>query len=169
MAKPTLYATFTNTGDKLVSVFHQDGMFFLTVDAAPFKRDADVHQAFRVALAHFPEAMLTMAPGSGHGGYFAQEAYANALGFQYAANGIAAQQAEEESPLSGEWAGAITARDIFVSVVGRAPREFPEGFKDDEFSDVEQFADDWEDGYRAAYAAAYAAGVLTAPDADDEV
>lgn len=69
---------------------------------------------------------------------------AKALGLEYANNGIAAgDTSPEESPLSGEWAGAVTVDDIarMLGVVDPATL--------DDF-EREDIADYWEDGYFSA-------------------
>ena len=68
---------------------------------------------------------------------------ARALGLEYATNGIAGgERAPEESPLSGEWAGAISPRDI----VGQLGGDYSK-LEDFEVSDI---CDSWEDGYNSA-------------------
>lgn len=68
---------------------------------------------------------------------------AKALGREYADNGIAGgQTAPEESPLSGEWAGAITPKDIVAQLGGDIEKT--------EHFEVEQILDYWEDGYNSA-------------------
>mgnify|MGYP000471649478 CR=1 FL=1 len=68
---------------------------------------------------------------------------AKALGLEYANNGIAAGEREpDDSPLSGEWAGAITPNDL-IRMLGGDPASCEEW----EISDV---CDHWEDGYHSA-------------------
>jgi len=76
--------------------------------------------------------------------YFQSEDWAYALGNEYGRNQLAAGCDLEEYPLSGEWTGGMSPRDVFAEVVGRAPD------MDTEYDDVSQFADNWDDGYRAA-------------------
>lgn len=65
---------------------------------------------------------------------------AKALGGEYAANGIAAgERMPQESPLSGEWDGAITPKDVVRQLGGN-----PDTLEDFELSDI---CDAWEDGY----------------------
>lgn len=71
---------------------------------------------------------------------------AKALGREYAENGIAEGDTEPlEAPLSGEWAGAMSPRDIVTQLTG----------KDDTFDtlegwEVDDLASHWEDGYNSA-------------------
>lgn len=71
---------------------------------------------------------------------------AKALGLEYANNGIAGGETKpEESPLSGEHAGAISPRDIVEQLTGnRHMIDNLEGFE------VQDILDHWEDGYNAA-------------------
>lgn len=71
---------------------------------------------------------------------------AKALGLEYANNGIAAgEQSPEESPLSGEWAGSISPKDIWTQLGGTA-----ESFDAAEGWEVTDICDHWEDGYNSA-------------------
>ena len=75
--------------------------------------------------------------------YFDALDKARAMGREYAENGIAAGDTEpDESPLSGEWAGAVTVRDIFDALGG----DF-DSADEWEHTDV---ADHWEAGYYSA-------------------
>lgn len=77
--------------------------------------------------------------------WFEQVAKAKANGREYAENGIAAgQRTPDESPLSGEWAGALTPRDVVEMAAG--PGTF-DGAQDFE---VTELCDAWEDGYLSA-------------------
>lgn len=68
---------------------------------------------------------------------------AKAMGREYADNGIAGGQTEpEESPLSGEWAGAITPKDVVERLGGDYD-------KLDSF-EVDDILSFWEDGYNSA-------------------
>lgn len=71
---------------------------------------------------------------------------AKALGREYAENGIAGGETEPmDSPLSGEWAGAIAPRDIVEQLTGKADTfDTLEGFE------VDDIASYWEDGYNSA-------------------
>lgn len=72
---------------------------------------------------------------------------AKAMGREYALNGIAGGQTiPGESPLSGEWAGAITPRDIITELAGGDAESY-EVLSDWEVSDI---LDAWEDGYNGA-------------------
>lgn len=75
--------------------------------------------------------------------WFAMLDRAKALGREYADNGIAGgDTAPEESPLSGEWAGAITPKDVVAQLGGNI--ETLEHFE------VEDILSHWEDGYNSA-------------------
>lgn len=77
--------------------------------------------------------------------WFEQLAKAKANGREYADNGIAAgEQSPQESPLSGEWAGALTPRDVVEMVAG--PGTFDNAYD----SEVTDLCDAWEDGYLSA-------------------
>jgi hypothetical protein len=77
--------------------------------------------------------------------YYEQLDQAKALGLEYATNGIEAGEIEPiESPLSEEWADAITRLDVFKQVVGRGPTFAELSFE------VDDLADHWEDGYNSA-------------------
>lgn len=68
---------------------------------------------------------------------------AKALGLEYATNGIAGGETEpEESPLSGEWAGSLTPKDVVAQLGGDI-----EKLEDWEVTDI---LDHWEDGYNSA-------------------
>lgn len=68
---------------------------------------------------------------------------AKALGREYADNGIAGgDTSPEESPLSGEWAGAVTPADVVRQLGGD-----PDTLEEWEVTDI---CDHWEDGYRSA-------------------
>lgn len=68
---------------------------------------------------------------------------AKALGSDYANNGIAGgQTAPEESPLSGEWAGAIRPVDVVAALGGDVDAL--------EEWEVEDILSHWEDGYHSA-------------------
>jgi hypothetical protein len=75
-----------------------------------------------------------------------QLAKAKANGREYAENGIAAgERSPQESPLSGEWAGAITPRDVVEMAVGSdTAYHSAEGWESNELCDA------WEDGYYSA-------------------
>lgn len=77
--------------------------------------------------------------------YYAQLDAAKAYGLEYANNGIAAgERLPEDSPLSGEWAGAITWQDIARHV---APDVDLDKVEDFEITDL---CDHWESGYLSA-------------------
>jgi hypothetical protein len=72
---------------------------------------------------------------------------AKALGREYADNGIAGgERAPQEAPLSGEWAGSITPKDIVTELAGGDPEVF-KYLQDWEVTDI---LDHWEDGYNSA-------------------
>lgn len=69
------------------------------------------------------------------------------MGREYAQNGIAGgQTVPDESPLSGEWVGAISPRDIVQELAGGDVDAF------DRLEDWEsnQIVDAWESGYYSA-------------------
>jgi hypothetical protein len=75
-----------------------------------------------------------------------QVAKAKANGREYADNGIAAgEQHPQESPLSGEWAGSLTPRDVVNMAVGR-----DDAYHDAEGWESNELCDAWEDGYLSA-------------------
>jgi hypothetical protein len=77
--------------------------------------------------------------------WFEQLAKAKANGREYADNGIAAgEQHPQESPLSGEWAGALTPRDVVEMACG--PQTYPIA----QDWAIEELCDAWEDGYNSA-------------------
>lgn len=68
---------------------------------------------------------------------------AKANGRQYAENGIAGGDRQpEDSPLSGEWAGAILPKDVVSELGGDI--DTLEGWE------VTDILDHWEDGYNSA-------------------
>lgn len=74
-----------------------------------------------------------------------QLAKAKANGREYADNGIAAgQRTPDESPLSGEWAGALTPKDVVEMAAG------PGTFDNAQDYEVTELCDAWEDGYLSA-------------------
>jgi len=74
-----------------------------------------------------------------------QLAKARSNGLEYATNGIAGgEKAPAESPLSGEWAGALTPRDVVNMACGFDAFETAEEWA------VTELCDAWEDGYRSA-------------------
>jgi hypothetical protein len=74
-----------------------------------------------------------------------QLAQAKANGREYADNGIAAgERFPQESPLSGEWAGALTPRDVVEMACG--PQTYPIA----QDWAIEELCDSWEDGYNSA-------------------
>lgn len=71
---------------------------------------------------------------------------AKANGLEYATNGIAAGElSPAESPLSGEWAGSITPKDV-VNMAASDDTAY-ERAEDFEITDL---CDAWEDGYLSA-------------------
>lgn len=75
--------------------------------------------------------------------WFAMLDRAKAFGKEYAEHGIkAGDTAPLESPLSGEWAGAITPKDVVAQLGGNI--ETLEHFE------VEDILSHWEDGYNSA-------------------
>ena len=68
---------------------------------------------------------------------------AKALGLEYAKEGLKYDTEPLESPLSGEWAGAPTPKDIVEQLGGKY-----ETLEDFEVTDI---CDAWEDGYRSAW------------------
>jgi hypothetical protein len=77
--------------------------------------------------------------------WFEQLAKAKANGREYADNGIAAgERFPQESPLSGEWAGAITPRDVVNMAAGEGAFDNAQDFE------VTDLCDAWEDGYNSA-------------------
>ena len=84
--------------------------------------------------------------GADDPGWFALLEKAQANGREYADNGIAAgEKFPQESPLSGEWAGAIMPRDVVNMAAGR---DDAIGIAKD--FEVDQLCDAWEDGYNSA-------------------
>lgn len=78
--------------------------------------------------------------------WFAQIAKAKANGLEYATNGIAGGEVSpEESPLSGEWAGALLPKDV----VNMAAGSFT-AFEAAEDFEITELCDAWEDGYLSA-------------------
>lgn len=78
--------------------------------------------------------------------WFEVEAKAKANGREYADNGIAAgETSPADSPLSGEWAGALTPKDV-VNMAAGSDRAFDmaQGYE------VTELCDAWEDGYLSA-------------------
>jgi hypothetical protein len=74
-----------------------------------------------------------------------QLAKAKANGLEYATNGIAAgERSPSESPLSGEWAGALTPRDVVNMACGA------DVFDNAQEWEVTELCDAWEDGYLSA-------------------
>jgi hypothetical protein len=92
--------------------------------------------------------------------WFEQLAKAKSNGLEYATNGIAAGEVSpQESPLSGEWAGAITPRDVVemstrplsdgdVWEDGRTAG--PSTFDGAADWEIQELCDAWEDGYNSA-------------------
>ena len=77
--------------------------------------------------------------------WFEQVSRAKANGREYADNGIAAgETSPQESPLSGEWAGALLPRDVVEMAAG------PGTFDKAEEWEVAELCDSWEDGYNSA-------------------
>jgi hypothetical protein len=77
--------------------------------------------------------------------WFEQVAKAKANGREYADNGIAAgERSPLESPLSGEWAGMLTPRDVVEMACG--PQTYPIA----QDWAVMELCDAWEGGYRSA-------------------
>ena len=77
--------------------------------------------------------------------WFEQLNKAKANGLEYATNGIAAgETSPQESPLSGEWAGAPTPRDVVEMAAG------PGTFENAQEWEVTELCDAWEDGYLSA-------------------
>jgi hypothetical protein len=77
--------------------------------------------------------------------WFEQVNKAKANGREYADNGIAAgEKFPQESPLSGEWAGALTPRDVVEMACG--PQTYPIA----QDWAIEELCDAWEDGYNSA-------------------
>jgi len=77
--------------------------------------------------------------------WFEQLAKAKANGLEYANNGIAAgQRTPDEAPLSGEWAGSVTPRDVVNMACDADAFEIAEEWA------VTELCDAWEDGYNAA-------------------
>lgn len=71
---------------------------------------------------------------------------AKANGLEYANNGIAAgETSPASSPLSGEWAGSITPKDV----VNMAADDDGAYDRADEF-EITDLCDAWEDGYLSA-------------------
>lgn len=78
--------------------------------------------------------------------WFAQVAKAKANGLEYAINGIAAGETDPaESPLSGEWAGSITPKDVVNMAVGSET-----AYDSAEDFEISELCDAWEDGYLGA-------------------
>jgi hypothetical protein len=74
-----------------------------------------------------------------------QLAKAKANGREYADNGIAGgEKSPAESPLSGEWAGALTPRDVVNMAAGDGAYDNAQEFE------VTDLCDAWEDGYLSA-------------------
>jgi hypothetical protein len=74
-----------------------------------------------------------------------QLAKARSNGLEYATNGIAGgEKSPSESPLSGEWAGAVTPRDVVNMACGIDAFEIAEEWA------VTELCDAWEDGYYSA-------------------
>lgn len=74
--------------------------------------------------------------------WFEQLAKAKANGREYADNGISAgEKFPVEYPLSGEWAGAVTPRDVVTMVAGEGAFDNAEGWE------VTELCDAWEEGY----------------------
>lgn len=72
---------------------------------------------------------------------------ARSMGREYAINGIAGgQTAPEDAPLSGEWAGAISPRDIITELAGGDAGAFDRL----DAWEVADLLDAWEDGYNGA-------------------
>ena len=72
---------------------------------------------------------------------------ARQMGREYAINVINGGQTEpEETPLSGEWAGAISPRDIVRELAG----DDAEAFERLESWELTDILDHWEDGYNSA-------------------
>lgn len=71
---------------------------------------------------------------------------AKANGLEYATNGIAGgERSPQHSPLSGEWAGAISPKDVVDMAAGR------EGaFNEVDECELTDICDAWEDGYFSA-------------------
>lgn len=92
--------------------------------------------------------------------WFEQLAKAKANGLEYATNGIAqGERAPQESPLSGEWAGAITPRDVVEMSTSPLPdgevwedgrTAGPSTFDGAADWEVQELCDSWEDGYYSA-------------------
>ena len=74
-----------------------------------------------------------------------QLAKAKANGREYADNGIAAgEKFPQDSPLSGEWAGAITPKDVVEMACG------PQTYPIEQDWAITELCDAWEDGYNSA-------------------
>ena len=92
--------------------------------------------------------------------WFEQVAKAKANGREYADNGIAAgEQVPQESPLSGEWAGALTPRDVVEMATSPLPdgevwedgrTAGPSTFDGAADWEIQELCDAWEDGYLSA-------------------
>lgn len=68
---------------------------------------------------------------------------AKANGLAYAVSGIeGGETMPQESPLSGEWAGAPTPKDVVEQLGGDISKL--------EHFEVEDICDHWEDGYNSA-------------------
>ncbi len=77
--------------------------------------------------------------------WFEQVAKAKANGREYADNGIAAgEKSPSDAPLSGEYAGALTPRDVVEMAAG------PGTFANAQDFEVTELCDAWEDGYYSA-------------------
>lgn len=77
--------------------------------------------------------------------WFEQLAKAKDNGLAYAMAGIMqGETVPQDSPLSGEWAGALTPRDVVEGAAG------PGTFENAQEWEVTELCDSWEDGYNGA-------------------
>jgi hypothetical protein len=77
--------------------------------------------------------------------WFEQLAEAKANGLEYATNGIAAgARSPFDTPLSGEWAGALMPRDVVNMACGDGAYDNAQEWE------VTELCDAWEDGYHSA-------------------